>query len=469
MVAVLFASCGSDDASDAPDISSEPELVRKTLFCGYDEGTASASTRTCLRPADWATLWQEGDRLGVFTYVDAVSRQTPFVLTDGAGSTFGVFGGMTDRKASAFLAVYPYREEMTLGFDGNGLSRPRVNHVLFLPVQTAVDGSFDPASMVQVSRYSSGDTLKMYNLGAMLEVTSPCDCSSVTIATQDGQALTGAAVAGIQTAGSPAVTTESGMESYMVVLRGTIAAGDTYYVYTRPFTTGQRLKITYRDGDRAVTEYRGRTNGFTLERATIMSVPTSLTSASLTSAPSDLVDLGLSVLWSAKNIGADNETAAGDWFAWGETGARRSFGEGSYMYKSGTPFLKGKSDLTDGGATLAAAYDIASVLSAGVMRMPTKGDWDELLDADNCNWEWTVREGVSGYAVTSLRVGYEGRSIFLPVTDGGGNYWSATIGTTSGVAGYITDAYQMGFTSTARYTRPINRWEGCAIRPVANK
>lgn len=66
--------------------------------------------------------------------------------------------------------------------------------------------------------------------------------------------------------------------------------------------------------------------------------------------------------------------------------------------------------------------------------LPTKQDFDELLDENNCRWEWTTENGINGYKVISKM---NGNSIFLPAAayrDGtsfgyprvNGNYWSAT-------------------------------------------
>ena len=68
------------------------------------------------------------------------------------------------------------------------------------------------------------------------------------------------------------------------------------------------------------------------------------------------------------------------------------------------------------------------------LHLPTKQDFDELLDENNCRWEWTTENGINGYKVISKM---NGNSIFLPAAayrDGtsfgdpevNGNYWSAT-------------------------------------------
>ena len=43
--------------------------------------------------------------------------------------------------------------------------------------------------------------------------------------------------------------------------------------------------------------------------------------------------------------------------------------------------------------------------------MPTKAEQEELMDTDNCTWEWTTQNEVNGYKVTSKK---NRNSIFLP-------------------------------------------------------
>ena len=53
--------------------------------------------------------------------------------------------------------------------------------------------------------------------------------------------------------------------------------------------------------------------------------------------------------------------------------------------------------------------------------MPTKAEWEELLNEDNCTWTWTTDykgdgSNVAGVIVTSKKDGYTDKSIFLPAT-----------------------------------------------------
>ena len=85
----------------------------------------------------------------------------------------------------------------------------------------------------------------------------------------------------------------------------------------------------------------------------------------------EYVDLGLSVKWATMNVGASKPEDYGEYFAWGDVA-------------------------TWGGA----------------WHRPTDYNVMELLH--NCNWEWTMLNGVSGCKVTSKVYGYKDKSIFIP-------------------------------------------------------
>ena len=148
-------------------------------------------------------------------------------------------------------------------------------------------------------------------------------------------------------------------------------------------------------------------------------------------AESTAVDLGLSVKWAAGNIGAKNPEDYGLYFAWGETtgytaeqveNGERVFYDASYTASAIS-------------ADLTLEQDAARANLGGDWRMPTKAEYQELID--NCNAVWTENyngTGVKGRIFTSK---VNGNSVFLPAAgycdnSGGslvgeeGLYWSAS-------------------------------------------
>lgn len=175
----------------------------------------------------------------------------------------------------------------------------------------------------------------------------------------------------------------------------------------------------------------------------------------------DWVDLGLpsGLKWATCNVGASSAEGYGNYYAWGETSTKSD-----YTDDSSTTNGKEMSDI--GGN---AGYDVARKLWGGTWRLPTKAEFEELLDEDNCTWEWTTQSGVNGYKVTSK---VNGKSIFLPAAgwrsgtslDFAGSdarYWSSTPGESDAYG-----AYGLLFHSTTHFTVCYYRRPGHSVRPV---
>ena len=182
------------------------------------------------------------------------------------------------------------------------------------------------------------------------------------------------------------------------------------------------------------------------------------------------VDLGLSVMWATCNIGAEKPEDRGYYFAWGES----SHGKTSYTMKSyllcSTGITMFRYNSTDKKVTLEGADDAAYWNWRGYWRMPTKEEFEELLN--ECEWNWTSLNGTKGYKVTSKKKGFTDKSIFLPAAgyrsgsdyinnDKGGYYWTATRRTD-----YEQEAWNMTYLDGNRYTDMKDRYLGMSVRPV---
>jgi hypothetical protein len=95
------------------------------------------------------------------------------------------------------------------------------------------------------------------------------------------------------------------------------------------------------------------------------------------------VDLGLSVKWATCNVGANSPWHYGDYYAWGETATKSTYTENSYVAD-----IKNHEDIN--GTT----FDVARIKWGGNWRMPTKTEFEELVD--NCSWEWTTLGDAKG-------------------------------------------------------------------------
>ena len=107
--------------------------------------------------------------------------------------------------------------------------------------------------------------------------------------------------------------------------------------------------------------------------------------------PSNCVDLGLpsGLLWAKYNMGTDSQTEIGDYYAWGETSPNKKFYFiSTYKYYKTTisKILEILKNSEKDGKTVLELEDDAANANLGVgYRIPTREDWQELLD--NCKWE----------------------------------------------------------------------------------
>ncbi len=190
------------------------------------------------------------------------------------------------------------------------------------------------------------------------------------------------------------------------------------------------------------------------------------------------VDLGLSVKWARYNLGATEPEQYGDYYAWGETAPKNEYKWTNYAYEQGSgkngPFskyvLNSEYGAIDHKSVLDLSDDAAHAAWGDDWRMPSQEEFQELMN--NCNWQWTTRNGVNGYRVTSKKSGYTGNSIFLPAngmysgstaSDVGtiGNYWSASasdVNTYHAISPYFSSSYVK--------SGNCYRYFGLGVRPV---
>ena len=181
------------------------------------------------------------------------------------------------------------------------------------------------------------------------------------------------------------------------------------------------------------------------------------------------VDLGLSVKWATRNLGADKPEEIGDFCAWGEVephysslnpltwkaGKETGYDWKAYRWCDGTAIgytkyfnpdydgqgtchWAGEGD-PDGKMTLDPEDDAAHVILGGSWRMPTVEEVKELADTknnENYKWEYKSLNGQEGMFVTYL---VNGNYIFLPNT----GIWSDAIH--SSVNTELDDVYREGY------------------------
>ena len=199
----------------------------------------------------------------------------------------------------------------------------------------------------------------------------------------------------------------------------------------------------------------------------------------LDSSPNDYygyVDLGLSVKWATRNVGASTPEEYGDYFAWGETKPKTTYDWSTYKYYHGNSHSLTKYCINsyygtiDHKVQLEPEDDAARANWGGSWRMPTKAEQDELRE--NCTWTWTTQNGVKGYKVTSKKSGYTNKSIFLPAAGyrndssldyagSDGYYWSSWLN-----SDHSDSAWYVYFYSSYVYRHDYYRVYGFSVRPV---
>lgn len=186
------------------------------------------------------------------------------------------------------------------------------------------------------------------------------------------------------------------------------------------------------------------------------------------------VDMGLPSgrKWATCNVGASEANDYGDYFAWGEITPKSTYTkDNSKTYGVPLTNISGNND-----------YDIASQSWRESWRIPTKEEFEELIDI--CKWRKIHYKGVDGHII----IGPNGKSIFLPwagcMLDSNidsstgynmGHYWTATAYKQSSKTScpdyddlswfvYMNKKGPVMFYGNYMYCRGL----GLSIRPISN-
>jgi len=208
----------------------------------------------------------------------------------------------------------------------------------------------------------------------------------------------------------------------------------------------------------------------------------------------EYVDLGLSVMWATKNMGANSPTDCGKFYAWGETKPKKDYAMDNYEFFCQTQnekiegtYINGKftrgytkyvsevqaekqgyDGYYDNRRLLDFSDDAARVVWGGKWCIPTLGEMNELCT--QCVWTWTEINGKWVYKIT----GPNGNYIILPAggacfrmkvcyANEDGFYWTANAYTGAKSNG----AYILHFNKTGHgITENETRYDGRVIRPV---
>ena len=170
------------------------------------------------------------------------------------------------------------------------------------------------------------------------------------------------------------------------------------------------------------------------------------------------IDLGLSVKWADRNMGASTAFDYGGLYGWGDSSGNQKIENLNY-YPTSTPPQE----------ICGTKYDIAHVQWGKGWRLPTAQEIDEL--ESKCKFTFiTSEDGKSGFLV----IGPNGNSMFLPLSgirkgniitnrNKIGYYWSGKLGSD------IRTAHAFYLYENCEIESVFFRYYGFSIRPVLNK
>ena len=191
--------------------------------------------------------------------------------------------------------------------------------------------------------------------------------------------------------------------------------------------------------------------------------------------PAQAIDLGLpsGTKWASYNVGATAPDDHGGYYAWGETEEKEVYELKNYIHCDGDD----KTYHNIGENIIGTEYDVATVRWGSSWHMPTKEQFEELIN--NCSVVYgKTQNGVYGIQYT----GPNGNKIFLPATGHkigntyyqyrGGRYWTGQLVKWDD---YVSDS-MCDILSFERNTQGLNvdndyglRYMGLSVRPVTNE
>ena len=396
--ACVFYSCTQELELPVTPVLPEENLKELTIIASAEP---DPETRTTLHP-DGKLYWQPGDQISLFYGMgDNGGRKFTSTITQDAlkanfsGTIDVITGGGEDSQIEEpyFWGVYPYREDIVC--DGTSITATLAD------VQTAVEGNFDRGLFISVGR-SKGMEMPFYNVCGGIRF-SVCHEGIVQIifSGNNNEVLAGRVKVGFGSNGKPEVQEVLDGKTTITVNApngGTFEVGKTYYLITLPRTGDNSLSV----GMRASFVKEDMTNYFRKWRSNIqilrndfMEYPASspFDKDEKTTYYGDAVDLGGSVLWATKNVGAAEVGDYGEFYRWGEVTPYS--GGSSYSGASSTNNM-----------ALSPEDDAASVNWGGYWRMPTTS---ELMELSSMPQELDTENNHSG-----IRFGEEPNSIFVP-------------------------------------------------------
>jgi hypothetical protein len=427
---LLLASCSQEELGTPFYAGQEVSISAALSSSKNNDGKKRISGKDNVDRID--LTWDEGDEI----LVTVGDQSAVFTLSSGAGTNNAIFSGTMPADGASYSVQYP-------------------TFVPDLTEQRYVENGFGKDLMLMTTKEE-----RTIDGGFALSAD---------------YALLGLQLTGDQQIGKIVVTNIAENKTYTLhSINVMLSAEPTLFYIVVPegeWLQGFNVDIFANDNktiNKTLTKSGSIT--FSTEVATIM--PTQWTTP-------DALDLGLSVKWATRNIGANKPEERGDFFAWGEVEPKYSYTDDNYKWCNGNTLIGltkyctdasyGYEGLTDGLTKLEIEDDAAYVNWGEQWRMPSNEEYEELRRG--CNWSLIQRQGVTGYEGKSK---INGNTIFFPtagfqsganvVLEYLGGYWSSSLNIEKQSCAYGL-YLNTNDNAVGKYSNS-NRKNGFLVRPI---
>ena len=452
---VIVSGCKKNDV---------PGTVVKASI-GKQKNDFSKTSLVPISESEAEIRWIMGDKILVNNGTDS----QVFTLYDGDNTKTGIFNCQEDYTfGTENVAVYP-AANATISGTTVSLNLPATQHLISL-------GTFGNGANPMACTFSNPNSLTFTSLCGVLGLSltgEDLDITGIEIISNKDEKLNGEFVVDLGVVDTlKATANNSGTNRVMLQCPTTLTTeAKNFYIVLPVGTLSEGFTMKVYNGDEFI---------FSTSTAKNISIELNMVNPMAPlEVTTNYVNLGLpsGLLWAKCNLGATTPEGYGDYFAWGETTMKGSYKWNTYQYcmGSGNTLTKycnlsnlGYNGFTDNLTTLEPIDDAATANWGDSWRMPTKAEFEELLN--NTTVTWTTQNGVNGWLFTANDG--SGNSLFLPAA---GNYWEGELYNANDLGQYWSSSLNTDFAGNAwcilftmEYCRmdEFGRYYGNTVRPV---